>query len=156
MPNGSGQLIGNSVAVASAKNDRLAVLSDLAEEHGVVPEQWIDPRLEVLEVERVDLGCDVERPAAAAGDVDRRVEALLGADTADEDEMITLRARLLQVRAQVEAVGHRVQPVEAQSIERPTLGIADRDERKVGVHAEHRPQHRQVETPVHRRHRRYR
>jgi hypothetical protein len=121
-PNGSGQCVG------AAKERILGHLINFADELDqgwVVADQWRDGQVEVLLIDRIDLGGDDQLHADVAGQLDGAVGTLLGADASKEDEVIA-GVRVKTVVRKVDSVVDDPHPVDIW--QRGTLRLADGDE----------------------------
>ena len=88
-----GPVDGEQQAARLAQEARLAALVDLADELDAgLSQQRLDLGLEVLLVDAIDLGRDLQRNADGARDADGPVDALLGRDAADESQVAAARA----------------------------------------------------------------
>ena len=96
-PNGSGQSIGTSRAIAPLRNSDFSssVISPMYSTFGAVDHR-LDLLVEIFLVGPVDLGGDLQRHAALLGDADGAVDALFRRDAAEEGEI----ARLDRLRRQ--------------------------------------------------------
>ena len=90
-PNGSGQSIGTSSAIAPLRNSGFVLVGDLADVFDIrAVDQRLDLLLEIVLVGLVDLGRDLQRNAALRRDADGAVDALFRRDTAEESEISRL------------------------------------------------------------------
>src|SRR6476661_1265573 len=99
-PNGSGQLMGKSSAIASPRKAPLSLSPDLTDEldHRIF-EQRLDPRPVIRTIGSVDLCHDRQRQPSTAGDLDCAVRSLLRTDSANKGEIAAItRTRSVEAR----------------------------------------------------------
>ena len=103
-PNGSSHSIGKSVARAFWSRSTFSSCVHLAEVLDAPAEIRPHVRLEVLLLERLaHLAGDLERQPGLLRDLDRAVAALVGAQAAEEEEVVAA-VRLHGIRVEVERV----------------------------------------------------
>ena len=90
-PNGSGQSIGTSSAIAPLRNADLSLspISPMYSTYGEVNSR-MDLFLVVVAIRPVDLCGNFEWNAAMLGNADRAIDALLGRDASEESEVMGL------------------------------------------------------------------
>src|SRR5206468_12595568 len=114
-----------------AEKAYLVGAADLADELDVgSAEQRTNRVLEVLGVDAIDLGRDLEWHADGGRDANRRLDALLGRDASEKREVAAVSATEGVTRGR-HAVVHGGAPVGVG--ERPSLGVADRDQCGLGI-----------------------
>ncbi len=134
--------------MAPLRNSDFWASADLADELDVRKlEQRPDLILEVVPVDLVDLGRDLERQAAALRDAHRAVDALLRRDPPEEGKVGRL-ARLRRQQVPRQAVMDRADPV--RLMDRPPLRVRDRHHRHRRERLEHRLMLGQVEPSMQR------
>ena len=103
-PKGSGQSIGTISAMARLREFGLLRVGDLPNEFDIrFGEKRLDHLLEIVLIDCIDFGRDLERQSAALGDVDRAINPLLRRNATQKSEIGRVRRDGLE-----EAVGHPV------------------------------------------------
>ena len=130
-----------------AEKFRLGVLVDLADElHPGLAEQRGDGVAEIDFVDLIDLGGDLERDAAGAGDGDSAIGALLRTDAAEKGEIAAARLEGRSMQQLRQAVRDRREEIGVRH--RTSLGVRDRDQRHLAKPPVERPQVGQVLTSM--------
>ena len=96
-PKGSGQSIGTIKAMARLKNSDFCASVDFPDEFDIrFCEKRLDHLLEIIVIDRVDFGRDLQRQSASLGDVDRAINPLLWRNASQESEIGRARRHGLQ------------------------------------------------------------
>ena len=148
-PNGSGQSIVKSNASAPPRNS-LFCTSSISPMYSIIGGlmRGLITSVEVLLVDGVDFGRDLERHSRSERDLDRNVDTFFGRYPSDESEILSaLSVEAKQVARH--AVMHRRDPIHLR--QRRALRITDRDQRRFGKSMVHRMKVGDVEASMHRR-----
>src|SRR5262245_3942634 len=142
-PNGSGQSIETRRADRPAEEIRFLSIVDLV---NIVDErethQRLDLLFEIVAIDLVDLGCNLDRQSGALGNTDGAVDAFLRRNATEKRKIVWLhRLRRQQLRGQT--VIDRLDPAGLRH--GPALRVRYRDHRYRRERREHRLKLRQIE-----------